>query len=569
MEMRYTVVNNDSSPHDVGIRAMLDTMIGGNDAAPFKIPGIGDVTSEQDFLNEYVPEWWQAFEDLSDPASLFAQGTLITGTIDVPDRFVLARWAYINDTPWDFTVPDPPRVFGDSATGIYWNPVTIQPGESKDFISYYGLSGAEVVIGPLIVVFNAINQLSRDAHNNLTPNPFAVTADIRNPNPQTANNVTATLTLGEGLIIESGDNPKFLGNLDPGAEIQASWQVLAIDEPPYGGRQLSVEVTATDLAPTTASRTVDIPTPNCVTGDADGDGDVDDDDVTQAEMIVVGLASLPAGCPEALVEVTCDGIFNSLDITGIEHIIMYGHFPCPIAVPSYAIQSAQLDIAYTLLSDKKTLIVTLNASSIGNLDIASFTLQFDRKAIRLVDVMAGTLTASGTPLVHTNNIGVTNVLMNLPGDAEISGDGSLMQMKFEMINESEHPQQIKLSNLLLGDNFARPISVNAKDFDFNFPQVPHTSQLLQNYPNPFNPETWIPYKLSDASDVVIKIYNVSGQTIRTLHLGHKDAGVYLTRERSAYWDGKNDADETIASGIYFYSIQAGKFTAVRRMVVVR
>jgi flagellar hook assembly protein FlgD len=92
---------------------------------------------------------------------------------------------------------------------------------------------------------------------------------------------------------------------------------------------------------------------------------------------------------------------------------------------------------------------------------------------------------------------------------------------------------------------------------------------LQNYPNPFNPETWIPYKLADASDVVIKIYNVSGQTIRTLHLGHKDAGVYLSRERSAYWDGKNDADETIASGIYFYSIQAGKYTAVRRMVVVR
>jgi hypothetical protein len=280
------------------------------------------------------------------------------------------------------------------------------------------------------------------------------------------------------------------------------------------------------------------------------------------------LASLPAGCPEDLIEVTGDGIFNSLDITGIEILIEYGVFPPP-AAPPYLVQSAQLDITYTLLSDKKTLVVSLNATGIDNLNIASFTLQFDKKALRLVDVTAGTLTSSGTPLVHTKNANVTTVLMNLPDDEDVSDNGSLMQMKFEMIDESQPSQQIKLSNLLLGDNFARPIPVNARNFEFNFPQVPHTSQLLPNYPNPFNPETWIPYKLADASDVVIKIYNVSGQTIRTLHLGHKDAGVYLSRERSAYWDGKNDADETIASGIYFYSIQAGKYTAVRRMVVVR
>lgn len=309
--------------------------------------------------------------------------------------------------------------------------------------------------------------------------------------------------------------------------------------------------------------------PLCVKGDANGDGDVDALDVTMAEKICVGSASLPAGCSEDLIEVTCDGIFNSLDVTGIEILIVYGEFPCPTVAPPYPVQSAQLDIAYTLLSDKKTFVVTLNATGIDNLDIASFTLQFDKKALRLVDVTAGTLTASGTPLVHTNNAGVTNVLINLPGNADISGDGSLMQMKFEMIDEPEHSQQIKLSELLLGDSFARSIPVNAKDFQFNFPQIPRTSQLLQNYPNPFNPETWIPYKLANASDVVIKIYNVSGQTIRTLHLGHKDAGVYLTREQSAYWDGKNDAGETVASGIYFYSIQAGKFAAVKRMVVVR
>jgi hypothetical protein len=97
--------------------------------------------------------------------------------------------------------------------------------------------------------------------------------------------------------------------------------------------------------------------------------------------------------------------------------------------------------------------------------------------------------------------------------------------------------------------------------------IPERSVLLQNYPNPFNPETWIPYHLRDAAPVTIKIYNAAGQMIRALDLGYKDAGVYMSRSQAAYWDGRNDAGEQVASGIYFYSITAGDFTATRKMVV--
>ena len=93
--------------------------------------------------------------------------------------------------------------------------------------------------------------------------------------------------------------------------------------------------------------------------------------------------------------------------------------------------------------------------------------------------------------------------------------------------------------------------------------------LLPNYPNPFNPETWIPYQLSEDSEVVIKIYSVRGELVRELQLGHKSAGQYLNREKSAYWDGRNTTGERVSSGVYFYSIQAGKFTATRRMIVVQ
>jgi hypothetical protein len=99
--------------------------------------------------------------------------------------------------------------------------------------------------------------------------------------------------------------------------------------------------------------------------------------------------------------------------------------------------------------------------------------------------------------------------------------------------------------------------------------VPKHSVLLQNYPNPFNPETWVPYRLSTAGDVKINIYNVTGQLVRTLELGHREAGSYTVKERAAYWDGRNATGERVASGVYFYNIQSSSFHATKRMVIVK
>jgi hypothetical protein len=95
------------------------------------------------------------------------------------------------------------------------------------------------------------------------------------------------------------------------------------------------------------------------------------------------------------------------------------------------------------------------------------------------------------------------------------------------------------------------------------------NSLEQNYPNPFNPETWIPYALEKGADVTITIYDVKGRVVKVLSLGHKPAGFYTSRDKAAYWDGKNEVGERVASGIYFYTIQASSFKATRRMVVVR
>ena len=99
--------------------------------------------------------------------------------------------------------------------------------------------------------------------------------------------------------------------------------------------------------------------------------------------------------------------------------------------------------------------------------------------------------------------------------------------------------------------------------------TPKQSELLQNYPNPFNPETWIPYRLSEDSNVSITIYDATGSVVRTFSLGFQSVGFYQDRGRAVYWDGKNVFGESVASGLYFYQLTTESFQQTRRLIVVK
>ena len=99
--------------------------------------------------------------------------------------------------------------------------------------------------------------------------------------------------------------------------------------------------------------------------------------------------------------------------------------------------------------------------------------------------------------------------------------------------------------------------------------LPEKTALLPNYPNPFNPETWIPYDLAEAADVTVHIYAAGGTLIRRLVLGYQAAGIYQNRSRAVYWDGKNEVGESVASGVYFYTLTAGNFRATRKMLIMK
>ena len=114
---------------------------------------------------------------------------------------------------------------------------------------------------------------------------------------------------------------------------------------------------------------------------------------------------------------------------------------------------------------------------------------------------------------------------------------------------------------------SRLIEVTADKQSIKTHLIPPQFALLQNYPNPFNPETWIPYELAVDAPVTIAIYDVKGQLIRQLNFGKREPGSYLTKQKAAYWDGKDRLGQVVSSGVYFYSLKAGAFQATRRLVI--
>lgn len=141
-------------------------------------------------------------------------------------------------------------------------------------------------------------------------------------------------------------------------------------------------------------------------------------------------------------------------------------------------------------------------------------------------------------------------------------------------------KDLKLVNEHLGENYYMP----PEPPEFGPPPPPASAPaelklqpiggqpknwLGQNYPNPFNPETWIPYSLSQNSQVTIDIYNSQGEKVRTLNPGYQLTGEYIDRGSAAHWDGRNELGEKVKSGVYFYSIHTHNFTKTKKMVILK
>jgi len=210
------------------------------------------------------------------------------------------------------------------------------------------------------------------------------------------------------------------------------------------------------------------------------------------------------------------------------------------------------------LSEKITLPIRVDDAS-GILS-GEIQLAYDEKILKPLNVSKTSL-ASGYFLSYN----VTDGYLNLAfaGNKPLSGKGALFLLECEVLKDlALTPPCFTLSKVQFNE-VSQNIRISSRQI------APVKTSLLNNYPNPANPETWIPYRLACDTPVVITIYNQKGQLIRTLSLGLKQAGTYATKQQAAYWDGRNNEGEKVSSGMYFYSLHAGDFTAMRRLLILK
>ena len=186
-------------------------------------------------------------------------------------------------------------------------------------------------------------------------------------------------------------------------------------------------------------------------------------------------------------------------------------------------------------------------------------------------LVASNIGQTGQNAADVNGDGLVNILdlVLVVGALGSSGAApSLYRQSLEMFTAADvklwlsHAQQLDLTDptALKGILFLEQLLATLP---------PPETALLPNYPNPFNPETWIPYRLAEDAFVTLTIYDLNGQIVRTIDVGHQTAAVYESRSKAVYWDGRNGLGEQVASGVYFYHLSAGDYSATRKMVILK
>lgn len=255
----YTVTNPTDEPHRVGVRIVLDTMLGQNDGAPFRM-GEQAIVTDTVFQQSDLPDFWQAFDSLTEPR-VIGQGTFRGPGITPPDRVYLTNWGAVADGIWDFSF-EPGRDFTrlgefdlDSAMALFWDPVEIGPGESRRYVTHYGLGGISIVRGSLSL--GITSPASIDAGRERS---FPVIVYVQNTGEGDALDVAVRICVVPGLALPGSQmcETRRLGDLPVGREAQVRWEVF-LDGAVGGTLEYTVEATAENLPdPVLVSRQIEV-----------------------------------------------------------------------------------------------------------------------------------------------------------------------------------------------------------------------------------------------------------------------------------------------------------------------
>ena len=315
------------------------------------------------------------------------------------------------------------------------------------------------------------------------------------------------------------------------AQVKAGWNRLLVKVNNRGGGGWGYSVRFPNIKPVEVSLNPDVMR---LIGDVSGNGAVTAYDAALIMQFAVGLIDhLPAPTD---VEVSSSPHPFKLRIPQVK-----AHFGDEIRLP-------------ILVEDASGLFA------------GGLILRYDPNVLKAEDVLAGALrtygSAGASPSLWKASVEEEGILrIAFANEGEMKGSGTLFEVKMRSIGEGESEIKVETAELFM--------DWGVKVEDGLVRIIPTETVLLQNYPNPFNPETWIPFKLAEGNEVVIRFYDMTGRLVRMFDLGYVEAGSYTTRGRTVRWDGRNELGERVANGAYIYQLQTGDRVFVKRMVVMK
>jgi len=292
-----------------------------------------------------------------------------------------------------------------------------------------------------------------------------------------------------------------------------------------------------------------------VKGDVDGDGEVKSKDAFMVLSFLVQLINL-TNKQILAADIDGNGIINTKDV-----IMIMQKSVGLIAPPKAYSERINLVLPKIHGVAGESIIVPVKIDRFDDLASGFISISYDSRILQAVEVN------TAQDMLLSSNINNSGIIYIAFAANDKLNRGILSNVKFNVIADDVSPLKIINAEFCRTDTVFM-ISDKTDGFFSSWAKPADKDSLFQNFPNPFNPGTWIPYQLHNDSDVTITIYSEKGNRVNELKLGHKSAGIYTTYGRAAYWDGRNKSGEKVASGVYFYSIQAGNFTATRKMMVL-
>ena len=257
----YRIVNRGDRDHTVALRVMLDTMLGSNDGAPLRAGDRAIATATQ-LIGEDIPDYWQAFDSLSDPA-VISQGTLRAPDIAPPDHIEMVDWGTLADSPWEFPFPSGAdftrrgEAAQDTAVALYWHPAALPPGESRVCSTLYGVGGVTLSPAQLSLGLTAPAEVDYRYDEDTL---FSVTAYLENSGGFDSRGTILTLHPSEGLEIAEGKRTTLFGLLRGGQTRQVTWRLRPTGKA-AGTLQIAAAATSENLEPNRVARDIIVNSP--------------------------------------------------------------------------------------------------------------------------------------------------------------------------------------------------------------------------------------------------------------------------------------------------------------------